>query len=518
MAGTTETMRGERRIVTTAQLQELIERGEYVVLPQAQIPDAARAHYSDEELARLTVPTQDNEIVDVSYVGREEVQCIRVDDSRHLYLTDDFIPTHNTANIVFLKSTDDSMIDTLVKMTGVTHKTFQSSVSVTTDVRKVGVQTDSKATRQMQLEERPVISYNDFVFLPMCNSIIVSAGKPPIWNRNATALPMSWAMFGGRGENSVIKPGHSYSLQTIPTLSSAKDFDVRLNQPNFFTMVQKRMSQALVASTAEGLFRTAYGFNDFEMSRLDPNLSSSEMMDINDVIVSRKLHDNAMAVQQQAANEAATGAAAEIYGEAPREPDGALPLDDVEAGVDGTKSSDDELIERAAAAMVSGATDDQENMAQVQRSQAQVKDGETKRYAERTVSREMLINTSSGAAIMQMADELAVAYHECKQHFGSDNGFTVEADNSLRLRSSGELLISAKSNDEDLAKMAAMAPDKSKRVHMSEEPDPLSFAAAAGYEVHAAMFMFLAKQESWSTIANGQFDREVARAVKKRES
>ena len=39
----------------------------------------------------------------------------------------------NTSNIVFLKSTDDSMLDTLQKMSGTTHKTFIESKNVTMD-------------------------------------------------------------------------------------------------------------------------------------------------------------------------------------------------------------------------------------------------------------------------------------------------------------------------------------------------------------------------------------------------
>lgn len=37
-------------------------------------------------------------IASIEKVGHEEVQCIKVDSSEHLYLTDDFIVTHNTAD------------------------------------------------------------------------------------------------------------------------------------------------------------------------------------------------------------------------------------------------------------------------------------------------------------------------------------------------------------------------------------------------------------------------------------
>ena len=37
-----------------------------------------------------------DKIIDVTYVGEEDVQCILIDDEDHLYLTDDYIVTHNT--------------------------------------------------------------------------------------------------------------------------------------------------------------------------------------------------------------------------------------------------------------------------------------------------------------------------------------------------------------------------------------------------------------------------------------
>lgn len=38
------------------------------------------------------------EIISIEKIGHEEVQCIKVDNPEHLYLTDDFIVTHNTAD------------------------------------------------------------------------------------------------------------------------------------------------------------------------------------------------------------------------------------------------------------------------------------------------------------------------------------------------------------------------------------------------------------------------------------
>ena len=53
------------------------------------------------------------------------------------------------------------------------------------------------------------------------------------------------------------------------------------------------MAQAAEAPAAQDLYRNAYGYSDFDMTRLDPDVSSNEIMDINDVILGRKLHGKA---------------------------------------------------------------------------------------------------------------------------------------------------------------------------------------------------------------------------------
>ena len=43
-------------------------------------------------------------ITSISYVGEEECQCIYIDDPSHLYVTDDYIITHNTTTLKFFNS------------------------------------------------------------------------------------------------------------------------------------------------------------------------------------------------------------------------------------------------------------------------------------------------------------------------------------------------------------------------------------------------------------------------------
>lgn len=193
-----------------------------------------------------------------------------------LYDSVDKIVQGNTSNIVFLKSTDDSMLDTLQKMSGTTHKSYINSKTVTRDLERIFLPNEGKLSYTMQTQEMPVISYNDMAFLPERNSIVFRAGDFPIWNRNETILPMSWRLM----KNAIKDPGHEYSLQTIPTLSSALDFDVRKNQPDFQKMLEKRMDQALVADEAKECYQKAYGYSDYDVSQLDADNYSMTIMEI----------------------------------------------------------------------------------------------------------------------------------------------------------------------------------------------------------------------------------------------
>ena len=195
----------------------------------------------------------------------------------------DKIVQGNTSNIVFLKSTDDSMLDTLEKMSGKTHRVFKDSKTVTRDMEKIWLQNEGKASYTMTTREMPVISYNDMAFISERNSIVFRAGDSPVWNRNETILPMSWRLF----KNTIVDPGHDYSLQTIPTLSSALDFDVRSNQPDFEAMLYKRMHQAWASEKAQTWYAKAYGYtnedgdiNAYDIERLDPDAWSDEVMEI----------------------------------------------------------------------------------------------------------------------------------------------------------------------------------------------------------------------------------------------
>lgn len=417
----------------------------------------------------------------------------------------DKIVQGNAANLVFLKSTDDSMLDTLQKMSGVRHKVYRDSKSVTKNAEKVAFKTAGTVTYNMTAKEIPVISYNDLAFLPPRNSIVFSAGTPPIWNRNETILPMSFALFS----NTITHRGTNYSLQTIPTLSSAKDFDVRLNQPNFFQMVEKRMAQAAVAPAAEDMYRNAYGYSDFDMTRLDPDVSSNEIMDINDVILGRKLHEKARAAT--AAREVSAEAAElmDIFGdmEPPAAPEETVfGFDEQEA-----------MFEAAAAETARAATDDVELANERARLAADRKAGSEKLYAEGWISKDMLIDPDGGRVSEALDKELAAAFWECWRDFDRDEVFALSGEN-LVLRSSGAPMISVRNEARTIREAAQAAAGGSARVHMDEEPDPDSMSALSTYRIHPEFKRVLASMGSWRGIADGRFEAEMATQMRLSEN
>lgn len=188
----------------------------------------------------------------------------------------DKIVQGNINNIIFLKSTDNDMIDTLSKMSGITHKVYRDGKTVTTDVEKMLLPTEGKISYNMGAKERPLISYNDLAYLPERNSIVFRGGQNPIWNRNETILPMSWRLLK---DNPQI-PGRDFSFQTMPTMSSAKEFDVRKNQPDFIEMVNNRMKEAKEVDNAIEAYKNIYGYTDYDIDKLDPDLYARDIMDI----------------------------------------------------------------------------------------------------------------------------------------------------------------------------------------------------------------------------------------------
>ncbi len=101
-------------------------------------------------------------IVDVIPAGEYEMQCIAVDSPDHLYVTDDFIVTHNTlqvvAQLLHRKEVDGPAPSLVIAPTSVTHTWENEIARFAPDLRTLRLQSGAeRASRYAQLENYDVI-------------------------------------------------------------------------------------------------------------------------------------------------------------------------------------------------------------------------------------------------------------------------------------------------------------------------------------------------------------------------
>lgn len=379
----------------------------------------------------------------------------------------DKIVQGNTSNIVFLKSTDDSMLDTLQKMSGTTHRVFSDQRSVTRDLTKLFMPNEGKLNITMNVKEMPVISYNDMAFISERNSIVFRAGDSPIWNRNQTILPMSWRLFS----NTITKPGADFSLQTIPTLSSAMDFDVRKNQPNFEEILMKRCNQALKAKACQEAYQAAYGYSDYDIAQLDPDDYADEIMDM----INMELNH---------VNEVSDHDMSEEELELMRE-----------------------LAEEEAGFTLDGVVENKEQIEATAEAQAKYEAAEKSRYAGGMISRNDLVSMS-GSVNHQFDSMFMNIYTNIRGDMQQDSEYFLADEKHDILRGLDGVVYIRKCDESDsLRSLNEAAKDAKSRVYA--EKDVKQFAS---YEVTDAFYRFLVGLDKWD-FANGKFEKEAARRM-----
>lgn len=385
----------------------------------------------------------------------------------------DRIVQGNTSNIVFLKSTDSQMLQDLEKMSGTTHKVYTSSKSIQYDTGALLQNvsgTDSKVSYTMSVQEEPVIKYNDMAFISERNSIVFRAGDAPIWNRNETILPMFWRL----SQESIPHPSHKYTFQTIPTLSSAKDFDIRKNQPDFRAMVEKRMKQALESAKAKEMFTSVHGYDEYEMEKLDPDVLADELMEVINVLLS--------------GIELAKNKDLEEY----------------------SQEEIDEMMGYEEEDSYFGKVED--NLEQIEANKkimANFDDFNAPRYAGRQLSRGNLCSIA-GQAIHSLDNVLIEAFNEVRAYIENDSqNFTVK--NGSIYSFDGIPFIIKESEAKDLAKLNDAASSPNTKVYAEEDVSELVHNS---YVVTDHFLKWLVSLDSWN-FADGRFDKEVSQILKR---
>lgn len=405
----------------------------------------------------------------------------------------DKIVQGNTSNIVFLKSTDDSMLDTLQKMSGTRHRTYTDSKTITKDMQSFlkMTQNEGKASYTMTTKEEPVISYNDMAFISERNSIVFRAGDSPIWNRNETILPMSWRLF----KNTITQPGKEYSLQTIPTLSTAMDFDVRKNQPNFQKMLEKRMEQAYAAADACETYRKAYGYDEYQISQLDPDTYSDEIMDL---IYSAMNPDE---VKQAIRNVAEGNTENTPDNEACEE------MFDYIFGNQDTRNNTKYHVHRDAFDEFSTIEDNREQRDATAQVMVQQQEAITMRYAGKTISRDMLVSKTGVSHGLDAA--IIKVYKEIKDLMDNDSEYFVVRNGNLCSANNGNVYIKNLTSTDNISALNEAAQDENSRVYAEGEIDMSDAQVIGSYTVTDHFMRFLVTFPKAWPFADGEFEQRM---------
>lgn len=379
----------------------------------------------------------------------------------------------NTENIVFLKSTDESMIEQLVKMSGTTHESRVDQKTITRDNERILSKNEGKISYTMATKERAVIEFNDFMTIAPRNSIILKAGVSPLWNRRETVHPMSWRLFA----NQIKIPGKKFSLQTIPTNSSAKDFDVRKNQPDFYNMLKQRINQAKLTDRMKESYLMAYGLSETDLIRLDQNVVSDDLMHAINSLLYNVDHKR---VDEAELEDVMSQPLMDEFGEL-------ITTDD----------------------MMDAAEDNVELEQQVAIRGAEAATHEEKRYAGGHISRADLVSMS-GDVVGQLNTLLAIAYGDTKNYF-EDHNFRV-TDTGQLTDANGVLFVRTTMGDDksDIEALQQAENDPGMRVYSEDESLPETH-----YEVTEAFVKYLASLESWHSIADGRFEEETSKLYQK---
>ena len=403
----------------------------------------------------------------------------------------------NTSNIVFLKSTDDSMLETLSKMSGIRHKAYKESKTITQDQGSIVkmTKTEGKVSYTMTVKEEPVISYNDMAFISERNSIVFRAGDSPIWNRNETILPMSWRLF----KNTITHPGKEYSLQTIPTLSTAMDFDVRKNQPNFRKMLEKRMEQAYAATEAQKEYQDAYGYSDYEIEQLDPDVYSDEIMDMICTALSPEEVKTAISVNADGLTEKDDNGEYQemfdyMYGNQDKDSSKFTVEQDIYdefATIEENKEQQDAINEIAA--------------------KYGIEDANKLRYAGGQISRDMIVSLTG---ISHSLDEIIIrVYKNIRGKMDSDDEYFI-ARNGHLYSVDGKLYIKNLTSQDNLDQLNEDIHDENSRVFADGDLHKEDTQTIGSYEVKDAFLKFLCTFNGPWPFADGEFDARMASEIK----
>jgi len=137
---------GCRDTVTSRQSNYINKDGEKVICSTSyrhhvKFPNNLVYCSSEKHLRRRKKRQSDpiKKIVAIKYVGKEECQCIYVDHEDHTYITDNFVPTHNTT---LARTFANSINSTIVELDAASHNGVEDMKSILNQARSKPIGTD----------------------------------------------------------------------------------------------------------------------------------------------------------------------------------------------------------------------------------------------------------------------------------------------------------------------------------------------------------------------------------------
>lgn len=377
------------------------------------------------------------------------------------------------------------MIDNLVKLSGKTHEASIESKTITRDNQRIVNKNEGRISYTMTTKEKSVIEFNDLLFIPPFNSVVFRAGSSPVWNRRETALPMSWRLL----QNTIKDPRREYSLQTVPTLSTAMDFDVRKNQPNFYAMLEKRLLQARRVDRVRERYMEVYGYSEFDMEQLDVDVLSDELMSA--------VNQSLFKTETQKSEWQAKGYKSEA--------------DYVAA----QRLQNEQRLAAQGDQFVRSSENNKELEHEVAELQREESRENLKIYGDGTISRRHLYHNHTHQVNGSLNALLSEAYQETKQYFANDPHFVFDK-NTQEIRGADDGLLYVKAmtgaNEADFKKMEEAEGALDARVFGEESVDPNKTLM---FEITDDFIRFLVKQDSWKHFAEGRFDIEAGRIFRR---
>jgi type IV secretory pathway TraG/TraD family ATPase VirD4 len=401
----------------------------------------------------------------------------------------------NTGNIVYLRSTDISMLDVLEKQSGIKHVARKSGKNITKRMDAVmkSNANDKSISVSVGTVEEPVISKQDMLMIQPANAMVFGKGNP-IWATNQLALPYAHELHKNQLRMSELD---SFSLATVPSNYNTDDFDVQRNIPDFERMVTRRVSQAKIMVGNDDrpgileMYRKAHDLEtDADIRRLDPEVLASEMMQgIRTVYEYMGL--------ERVANIDAKMKVMEENGATQEEIDRAL-MNEAEKA--------NEEIEKEETKKFKDNTDEVYNKSN-ERERGEYHDWNDRKFAGGLISKADL--NHRGGSVGPLDYQIATAYEGSISAFKRSNEFRVDDTNSLFLGNT-PLIVSTK---RELSKLEGDSTGD--LINVDGKFNKNDVDANAKYHVLPSFYQYLIQQKDWGFV-EGYFEREFISAYNNR--